>query len=96
MVWPDGSWLFSRCLSISAVRMLVGGLCILITAGFIISGIGMLLNLGWWRLLLVISAALSLLLFILSWDEVWQNIDDQGIYSILINIVILVGSEIFI
>ncbi len=94
MTWPDGSWFLSKFLSAQAMRMFFAVLCIIVAAGFILSGIGLLFSIGRWRTLLVTTTALSLLTFVLAWNSQLQNLDDQGGYSVLINIMILAGTFI--
>lgn len=88
MIWPDGSWLFSGRLEIQVVRTFVAIWCVLVAAGFIITGIGLFLSAGWWREILILSTFLSVLLFVVCWNGSLFKLDDQGGYSILINFTI--------
>lgn len=88
MIWPDGSWLFSGRLEIQVVRTFVAIWCVLVAAGFIITGIGLFLSTGWWREILILSTFLSVLLFVVCWNGSLFKLDDQGGYSILINFTI--------
>ena len=37
MLWPDGSWAFSKLLGDATTRMVAGIFCILVAAGFVIA-----------------------------------------------------------
>ena len=68
MVWPDGSWAFSRLLGNEAARNLASILLILAAMGLIVGGVGLLVNQAWWRPVVVGGAALSSLVYILFWN----------------------------
>ena len=89
MVWPDGSWAFSKLLGDGTTRGLASVFLVLAAAGFIASGAGVLFNLGWWRGLVVGVAVFSTLIFLLFWDGGMQNLDGKGAVAILINLAIL-------
>jgi len=89
MVWPDGSWAFSRFLADQRIRMLACLSCITAAIGFVTGGIGILLWQSWWRPAIIGSAAFSALLFFLFWDGAAQNLDNKGAIGLLINLAIL-------
>jgi hypothetical protein len=89
MVWPDGSWAFSRLLGNDAGRWLASIACILAAIGFVASGIGVFLDQAWWRPLVMGSAIFSSVLYVLFWNGKLQGLDRQGGIALLINIVIL-------
>lgn len=91
MVWPDGSWAFSRLLGNEAIRSLASILLILVAIGFAASGIGMLVKQAWWRPVVVGSAVFSSAIFIFFWDCVVQSLHDKGGIGVLINIAIIVS-----
>jgi hypothetical protein len=91
MVWPDGSWAFSRLLWDEATRILASISCILAAIGFVAGGIGILVRQAWWRPVVVASAAFSAVVIILFWDGKMQRLDDHGLIGFLINIAILVA-----
>jgi hypothetical protein len=91
MVWPDGSWAFSRLLGDEATRILASISCVLAAIGFVAGGIGILVRQAWWRPVVVGSAAFSAVIIVLFWDGVVQNLDDKGLIGFLINIAILVA-----
>jgi hypothetical protein len=90
MVWPDGSWAFSKLLGNEATRLLAGTSCVLATIGFVTGGIGLLMGQAWGSPVVVGSAAFSTVIFILFWDGELQKWADKGGVGILINIAILV------
>jgi hypothetical protein len=89
MLWPDGSWAFSRLLGNEAARNLVSISLILAAMGLIVGGIGILASQVWWRPVVVGEATFSSLVYILSWNGRMQNLDGQGVVGILIDIAIL-------
>jgi len=91
MVWPDGSWAFSRLLGDKATRLLASAACVLAAIGFVLSGGAVLLSQAWWRPLIVASAAFSTALCVLFWNGRLQRLDDQGAIAVLIDIAILVA-----
>ena len=91
MVWPEGSWAFSKFLGDKATRLLASICCVLAAIGFMAGGIGILLMQPWWRPVVVGSAAISAIIFILFWDGKIQKLHDKGAIGLLINIAILVA-----
>lgn len=91
MVWPDGSWVFSRFLGDEATRLLASISCLLAAVGFVAGGIGILVEQPWWRPVVVGAAAFSALVFILFWDGKLKKLDNQGGIGLLIDIAILVA-----
>lgn len=91
MVWPDGSWAFSKLLGDEATRSLASIAYGLATIGFVAGGIGILLGQAWWRPVVVGSAAFSAVMILLFWDGVMQKLADRGAIGLLINGAILVA-----
>jgi len=91
MVWPDGSWAFSRLLGDEATRLLASISYVLAAIGFVAGGTGILVSQAWWRPVVVASAAFSAVIIILFWDGKVQMLDDKGLIGLLINIAILVA-----
>ncbi len=89
MVWPDGSWVFSRLLGDAAARNLASIPLILAAIGLIVGGVGILTSQTWWRPVVAGVAALSSIIYILFWDGRMQNLDGQGVVGLLINLAIL-------
>jgi hypothetical protein len=91
MVWPDGSWAFTRLLGSEAARVLASVCCVLAAAGFVAGGAGILAKQDWWRPVVTGSAGFSTAIFFLFWDGSLQKLTDKGVIAILINIAILVA-----
>jgi hypothetical protein len=91
MVWPDGSWAFSKLLGNKTTRLLASISCVLTAVGFVAGGIGLFAMSAWWRPLVVGSAVFSSILYILFWDGKMHKLADQGGIALLINSAILVS-----
>jgi hypothetical protein len=89
MVWPDGSWAFSRLLGDEATRTLAAVLYVLAALGFVVGGIGILASQAWWRPVVVGSAAFSAAIILLFWDGGLDMLADKGAIGLLINLAIL-------
>lgn len=95
MVWPDGSWAFSRFVGNATTRNLASIFLILAAIGFVAGGAGIFLKQGWWRPVVVSAAAFSTVIYLLFWDGVIQSLDNKGGVGILINLTILAALLIF-
>jgi hypothetical protein len=95
MIWPDGSWAFSKLLGDNGTRTLANTFCILAAAGFVIGGVGIFLGQSWWRTAVVASAVFSGVFYILFWNGRLQDLDSQGGVGLLIDIAILVVVLLF-
>lgn len=91
MVWPDGSWAFSKLLGDEVIRGLASISCLLAAIGFVAGGTGIFVGQAWWRPVVVGSVAFSAIIFILFWDGKMQQLDDKGGIGLLINLAILVA-----
>lgn len=91
MLWPDGSWAFSKLLGDAAARSLASVACALAASGFAAGGVGLLLELDWWRPAVVGSAVFSAVIYVLFWNGKMSRLSDQGALAILINAAILVA-----
>jgi hypothetical protein len=89
LVWPGGSWAFSKLLGDETTRLLASASCVLAAIGFIAGGAGILASQRWWRPLVVGSAAFFAVMLILLWNGQMQKLDDQGAIGVLINVAIL-------
>jgi uncharacterized membrane protein YphA (DoxX/SURF4 family) len=90
MIWPDGSWVFSKLLSAETIRLLATVLLLLAAFGFIAGGLGLLIRQDWWRFVISSAAIFSSLIFIILWDGKFQAMDEKGGVGLLINLVILI------
>lgn len=95
MVWPDGSWVFSRLLGDGTTRNLASALLVLAAIFFMAGGIGMFARQAWWRPMILAAAVFSSLIYLLFWDGGWGHLDNKGGIGILINLVILAALLLF-
>ena len=91
LVWPDGSWAFSKLLGDERTRLLASASCVLAAIGFVAGGAGILAGQAWWRPPVVGSAAFSGFMLILLWDGQMHRLADKGAFGVLINGAILVA-----
>ena len=91
MTWPDSSWAFSSLLGTDVARTLAGLLCIAMSAGFVVGGVGLLASQTWWRPVIIGIAAASAGLFVLFWDGKAQMLSNKGLFAVLIDVSILVA-----
>jgi hypothetical protein len=89
MIWPDGSWVFSRLLGNEATRNLASFSLLLAAIALIIGGIGTFTTQPWWRQLVVGAAAFSSIVYIILWNGRMQDLDGQGVVGLFINVMIL-------
>lgn len=95
MVWPDGSWMFSRSLGDGTTRNLASVLLVLAAVVFVAGGIGIFARQAWWRSVILAAALFSSLIYLLLWDGGWSHLDNKGGVGILINLAILAALLIF-
>jgi len=95
MVWPDGSWAFSRLFGNGTTRILASISYVLAAIGFVAGGTGILVRLAWWRPAVVGSAAFSAVFIVLFWDGVVKTLDNKGGIGLLINLAILAVVLVF-
>jgi hypothetical protein len=95
MVWPDGSWAFSRILGDETTRLLATLLLVLAAIGFVASGAGILVKQAWWRPMTIAVAMFSTVIYVLFWDGAFQELNDKGAIGLLINMAILAAVLIF-
>ncbi|MGD9711975.1 MAG: hypothetical protein AB7V46_07930 [Thermomicrobiales bacterium] len=89
MTWPDGSWLCSRFSKTGVCRKVAAGLCVVATAGFLITGAGLMFDAGWWESVTVVFAIVSSLVFIMFWNTGSPRRAEQGGLALIINVLIL-------
>jgi hypothetical protein len=95
MVWPDGSWMFSRLLGDGTTRNLASALLVLAAVVFVAGGIGIFARQAWWRPVILAAALFSSLIYLLFWDGGWSHLDNKGGVGILINLAVLAALLIF-
>jgi hypothetical protein len=95
MLWPDGSWAFSRLLGEMAARNLASVFLVLAAIGFVTGGVEVFARQAWWRSVVVVTAIFSSAIYFLFWDGGWGHLDNKGGIGILINLAILVALLLF-
>ena len=102
MVWPEGSWIFSRLYEKNAAKWLSSIIFILAAVTFMLAaimfvagGAGLILRQTWWNLIVVTAALFSSVIILLFWDGRRKTLVDQGGVGLLINLVILALVLIF-
>lgn len=91
MIWPEGSWAFSRLLGTEATRLLASVACGLAAIGFVAGGIGIIAGQPWSQPVVLGMAALSAIVYFLFWNGKLERLDNQGAIGILINIAIVIA-----
>ena len=91
MIWPDGSWVFSRLLGDGVARNLASILLILAAIGLLVGGIGIFVGQAWWRPVIVYVALFSSVVFIIFWNGRLHDLDGQGGVGLLIDVAILIA-----
>jgi hypothetical protein len=102
MVWPEGSWIFSRLFERHAARWLSSIVFILAAVTFILAalmfiagGAGLILVQAWWRTIVVSAAVFSSAIIMLFWEGRRKTLIEQGGVGLLINLAILVLVVVF-
>jgi hypothetical protein len=90
LLWPEGSWAFSKLVGDETTRTLASIACALAAIGFVAGGIGLLVSQSWWRPVVAGAAIFSAVLYILFWDGELRKLHDKGGVGVLINLAILV------
>lgn len=91
MVWPDGSWAFSRLLGNRTTRNLASIFLILTAIVLVAGATGILLDQAWWRPVVIGSAVFSAVIFVIFWDGIAQSLANKGGVGLLIDLAILVA-----
>jgi hypothetical protein len=95
MLWPGGSWLFSRLIGDDPTRYLASGALALASISLLVGGLGLFFRQAWWRPVTIGGAIFSIVIFLVLWNGKLQAVDEQGGVGLLISIVIL-GVAIFL
>ena len=92
MVWPEGSWIFSRLYEhqppqwVSGIIFTLSAVTFIIAAILLIAGgAGLIFGQPWWRPIVVSAAIFSSIIIILFWDGQRSTWRDQGGIGFLIN-----------
>lgn len=88
--WNGHSWLLSGVLEEESIRNLTSVFFGLVALGFVIGAIGYVFTQGWWEVVLVGTALLSTLLYVVMWDGQFTSLPEKGALGVLINVAVLV------
>lgn len=92
MSWPDASWALSGMIGDSAVRWLVAVVFVLVALAFAVSGAALVFRQPWWATVASAAAVISTLMILLAWNGRLQGLSEQGLYAVVINIVVVVSA----
>lgn len=95
MGWSGESWAFTEWIGDPITRSLASVLYTLVTAGFVVSGIGIFLQGSWWHPLMIGSAILSSISILIFWDGKYNLLVQKGLLGLIINIIILIALYTF-
>ena len=65
MQWPDSAWAFSRIVGNESIRVLGAFLLVFAAAGFVASGLGILVQQNWSRSILIVASVFSIIIYVL-------------------------------
>ena len=88
--WNGQSWLLSGVLPQGLVLDLASIAYVLVAVAFVAGGAGYVLDVEWWRTVLVAAAVASTLVLVAMWDGQLVQLVEKGILGVLINAVVLV------
>ncbi len=91
MGWSGQSWAVTPLLGDPATRLLATVVFVLVTAGMVIGGTGVVVQASWWRPLLIGTLVVSALGIVLFWDGSPALLVEKGVLGLLINVVLLVA-----
>jgi hypothetical protein len=89
MAWPIGAQFLPSGISDGVLRTSTAISIGIASAALVAGGVGVLLDAGWGGSVTVASAIVVSLLHVLLWDGDMKTSPDQGLYGIIINVVIV-------
>ena len=95
LLWPDGSWVFSRLLGNDPTRVVASFSLVMAAIGLVVGGIAILVGQAWWQPVVVGSLIFSSILYLVMWNGRIEWLSDQGVIGVLINIAILIAVLVF-
>lgn len=91
MGWSGQSWAFTSLLGDPATRTLASIAYGVATVAFVVCGIGVLAQAGWWRPVFILAAVVSAVGIILFWDGGTSLLVPKGLLGLLLNVALLVA-----
>lgn len=95
MGWTGESWLLTSLIGDRATRLLAGVAYAIGALVFCAGAVGLLVGAGWWRPVVVGSAALSAAVIVVFWDGRGGLLVEKGLIGLLIDLAILVPILVF-
>ncbi len=95
MGWTGESWLLGKIVGGPALKGVATILYTSAAAAFVVGGVGVLIQGGWWRPVLTASALVSMTAILLFWDGRGQYIVQKGLIGFLLDAAILVLLVVF-
>ena len=89
MTWPVGARLPPSGISDSGLRAFAAITIGITSVALVVGGVGILLGAEWGGWVTIVSASILSLLHILLWDGDMKTSPDQGLYGVIINVVIV-------
>jgi hypothetical protein len=89
MTWPDGAVLM-QVFSNTALHVIAAITIGVSSLALVIGGVGIALDAGWGRSVTLVAAIAASVFHILLWNGDIRTAPDQGLYGVIINMVIVV------
>ncbi len=90
LAWPLDSWILSNLFNSNTISLIASISMGLLSLIFIISGFGLFIWQYWWRPSLLCAGIFSSIFYFLLWDGKFKRLHDQGIFGIVVNILLIV------
>ena len=90
LAWPLDSWILSNLFNSNTISLIASISMGLLSLIFIISGFGLFIWQYWWRPALLSAGIFSSIFYFLLWDGKFKRLHDQGIFGIVVNILLIV------
>jgi hypothetical protein len=89
MGWTGESWILTRVIGDSTTRLLASIVYVLAAIIFVVSGVGLVTRVQWWRPTLVVSALFSAMVILTFWDGSAGLLVEKGLIGFLIDLGII-------
>jgi len=89
MPWPQKARFLSSLLPGKVLKLTAGILCTSAGIGFVAGGLAYALSFTAWRTLLEVALTLSIVSYLSLWDGKLFDLDNQGIYAVVIDLALL-------
>jgi hypothetical protein len=89
MAWPTGARFLPPAIPDGGLRAFAAITIGITSLALVAGGVGILVDAGWGAWVTIASAVLVSLLHILLWDGDMKTSPDQGLYGVIINVIIV-------